>query len=259
MRLRLFLYSIFVLLVCALGGVAVDVRADKPVVYLVGDSTVRTTRDGHAGWGDALMPWLPPANPPRMENHARGGASTRSFRDSGDWEELRVSLKQGDVVLIQFGHNDQGQPKDGKATLDGCGDATTILKGKKGKETVVHSYGWYLNRYIDEILERKAIPVIVTPVPRNRWHGRKVTTSNQPHAKWARQVAAARHVPVLDLNKLVRDHYEQVGQARVDSRYFRAKDETHTTLEGASVTARLAAAALRAHPDANVRHAFGGE
>ena len=257
---RLSLSSICLLLAYALGMAGPVLHANTPVVYLVGDSTVRTLRDGHAGWGDALMPWLPRENAPSIENRARGGASSRSFRDSGDWERIRTALRPGDIVLIQFGHNDQGSPMDSKATLNGTGDDTVTIKGKNGKkDTVVHTYGWYLNRYIDETLERKAIPVVITPVPRNVWRDGKLTTANQVHVEWARTIAATRHVPLLDLNHLVRTQYQQSGKALVSKRFFRKGDETHTTLEGAAVTARIAVSALRTDPDARVRQVFGGK
>ena len=257
---RLSLSSLAILLAYALGMAGSVIHADTPVVYLVGDSTVRTLRDGHAGWGDSLTPWLPRENAPSVENRARGGASSRSFIESGDWERIRTALRPGDVVLIQFGHNDQGSPKDGKASLNGTGDSTVTIKGKNSKkDTVVHTYGWYLNRYIDETLERKAIPVVITPVPRNVWRDGKLNTGSQVHVDWARAVATSRHVPLLDLNQLVRTHYQQSGSALVSKRYFRKGDETHTTLEGAAVTARIAANALRANPDARVRQVFGGK
>jgi rhamnogalacturonan acetylesterase len=243
------------LLVMMAGGWA---RAAAPAIYLVGDSTVRTTQEGKAGWGDALMPWLSP-NPPRVENQARGGASSRSFQEGGWWKKTLDALRPGDLVLIQFGHNDQGSPKDGKASLPGIGDEAARLKTKKGKEFTVRTYGHYLGAMVAEAKAKGAIPVIVTPVPRNLWDGEKIDPRRQPHVAWAKELAAQTGTPLIDLHALVCQEYEKAGRIRVSKHYFQRGDESHTTREGASVSAKLVATALREHSDPAVRQASGGK
>ncbi len=231
--------------------------AAAPTIFLVGDSTVRTNQDGKAGWGDALTPWLSP-NPPQVENQARGGASSRSFLEGGLWKTTLDALRPGDLVLLQFGHNDQGSPKDGKASLPGVGEEAARLKTKKGKEYIVHTYGHYLGAMVADAKAKGAYPVIVTPVPRNLWDGEKMAAGRQPHVAWAKDFATKSGTPLIDLHVLVRQEYEKAGRVRVSKHYFKRGDESHTTREGASVTAKLLAKALREHPDPAVRQASGG-
>ncbi|HEX8013700.1 MAG TPA: SGNH/GDSL hydrolase family protein, partial [Flavobacterium sp.] len=88
---------------------------NKPTVYTVGDSTVKNGRgDGSGGlwgWGDYIGQFLDTTKV-RIENHALGGTSSRTFQDKGLWTAVLNKLKKGDYVLIQFGHNDDGPLND---------------------------------------------------------------------------------------------------------------------------------------------------
>ena len=99
--------AIFLIALCAL---AANARADEPAhrIFIAADSTAATygpERAPPAGWGQALQSWLDPAQW-QVRNHAIGGRSTRSFINEGRLDVVAKALQGGDVLLIQFGHND---------------------------------------------------------------------------------------------------------------------------------------------------------
>ena len=122
-----------------------------PTVWLVGDSTVRNGRGDGAnnqmGWGDELAPYLD-LNKVNLVNRAIGGRSSKTYITEGHWDEVLAMIKPGDIVLIQFGHNDGGThrmiPSRARASLPGVGDETQEIENPilKQHETV-HTFGWY--------------------------------------------------------------------------------------------------------------------
>src|SRR5436853_5484556 len=82
-------------------------------VYLVGDSTcANKTADKRpeTGWGEMLQQYFHPAKI-KVDNRALNGRSTKSFIDEGHWQAIVSSLKVGDYVFIEFGHNDEKKDK----------------------------------------------------------------------------------------------------------------------------------------------------
>ena len=152
-------------------------------------------------------------------------------------------LKAGDVVILQFGHNDNGA----RGALSGIGDETQARDRPGTKETeTVHTFGWYLRRYIDETRAQGATPVVCSLVPRNRWHDGKIARPADSHADWARAVAESEQAPFLDLNRLLADRYDALGQDATTALF--ADKAVHTNWAGAELTARVVADALRALP-----------
>src|ERR1700750_2737318 len=101
-----------------------------PTLYLVGDSTVRNGHgdgaNGQWGWGEPLVDYFDPAKI-NVVNRAIGGMSSRPFIHEGHWEEYLAMMKRGDIMLLQFGHNDGGaldDPARARATIPGTGDET---------------------------------------------------------------------------------------------------------------------------------------
>ena len=225
--------------------------AKLPTLLLVGDSTVRNGRgdgaSGQWGWGEPLAKLLDPAQV-NVVNRAVGGLSSRTFLTKGHWDRARQFLKPGDVVLIQFGHNDAAPLNDDKrarGTIDGIGVETETIDNllTKQRETV-GTYGSYLRRYIRETREAGATPVLCTLVPRKKWQDGKIVRSTASYAGWARAVAAAEGVEVIDLNELVAARYDTLGAAEVDKLF--ADEHTHTSRAGAELNAAIVAEALRA-------------
>ena len=232
----------------ALVGFAARATADeppaRPTLYLVGDSTVNNGSGkgdgGLWGWGGPIAPMFDPGKI-RVENRARGGRSSRTFLTEGLWDKVRDALKPGDFVLIQFGHNDGGPLDTGRAraSLKGTGDeARDVTPEATGKPETVHTYGWYLRRYVADAKAKGATPIILSPVPRNIWTADgTVARASKDYGKWAAEVAKAEGVPFLDLNDLAAKRYEADGRPKVEAEYFTKADHTHTTVAGARVNA----------------------
>ncbi|MDP4227801.1 MAG: SGNH/GDSL hydrolase family protein, partial [Bacteroidota bacterium] len=83
----------------------------KPALFIIGDSTVRNGdgrgNNGLWGWGDCIAPLFDTAKI-HIENHARGGRSSRTYITEGLWEQVVSQIKPGDYLIMQFGHNDGG-------------------------------------------------------------------------------------------------------------------------------------------------------
>jgi lysophospholipase L1-like esterase len=219
-----------------------------PTLFLVGDSTVNSGgQNGAFGWGERIAPFFDTRRI-NIVNAAIGGRSSRTFFTEGRWARVMAQLRRGDVVLIQFGHNDGGRIGDPaskhRASLPGTGPETVDDVYADGRKEAVHSYGWYLARYVEQARNKGAIVVIASPVPhRDRWQtGRDFADM----AAWGRQVASAGGAHFIDLTKLVADGYRAIGPATADT--FFADARTHTNAAGAAFNARRVAAGLAALP-----------
>lgn len=218
--------------------------ADRPTLFLIGDSTVKNGTKGQQGWGERLADQFE-TNSIRIVNHARGGRSSRTYLTEGLWDKVLAELKPGDYVLMQFGHNDGGPLDSGRAraSLKGVGDESQVITNKTTKviETV-HAYGWYLQRYVDDAKKRGASPIVVSPVPRNIWKTGHVVRSTDDYAVWAREAANSSGALFLNLNALVADRYDQLGESEVDKLF--GGDHTHTNPQGAALNAEIVAKGL---------------
>ncbi len=158
----------------------------KPTVYLVGDSTVKNGQGDGAGglwgWGDYIGQFLDTSKVD-VKNHALGGTSSRTFQSQGLWQPVKDSLKKGDYVLIQFGHNDGGPINDdfrARGTIKGVGEESEEIDNVlTGEHEIVHSYGWYIRKLIKDAKEQGATPIVMSPIPRNNWKNGKIPRNNE--------------------------------------------------------------------------------
>ncbi|SHI57962.1 rhamnogalacturonan acetylesterase [Pseudozobellia thermophila] len=225
----------------------------KPVVYTVGDSTVKSGRgdgaNGLWGWGDFIQHFLD-STEVRVENHAMGGTSSRTFIDKGLWDSVYLKLNKGDYVLIQFGHNDDGPINDNfraRGSLQGIGDeAKEIDNILTGKHETVHSYGWYLKKMVAEAKNKGAVPIVLSPMPRNLWRNGKVVREPESYPLWAKQVAEQEGASFVDLNEKMALEMEKMGEMGVTGNHFYERDPTHTTARGAVLAASVISSELRA-------------
>jgi lysophospholipase L1-like esterase len=223
-----------------------------PTVYLIGDSTVKTGRGngegGQYGWGQVINLHFD-AGKASIVNQAIGGRSSRTFLTEGRWERVMESLKPGDFVLMQFGHNDGGQMFRGsrpRASIKGNGDETRDgVVENSGKTETVRSFGWYLRKYIAETKEKGAHPIVLSPIPRNIWRDGSVVRASQDYGLWAKQAAEVHDAFFIDLNEIVARRYESDGQDVVSRKYFTSADHTHTSKLGAEVNAECVVAGIR--------------
>lgn len=220
-----------------------------PTLLLIGDSTVRNGRGdgagGQWGWGDPLATHFDSAKI-NVVNRAIGGLSSRTFLTQGHWERALTLLKRGDVLLLQFGHNDSAPLNDDKrarGTIRGTGEETETIDNilTKQRETV-GTYGSYLRRYIRDAKAAGVTPIVCTLVPRKTWKDGKIVRSSDSYAAWAREVAQQEGVPCIDLNELVAARYNELGEAAVNALF--ADEHTHTSRAGAELNASIVAREL---------------
>jgi len=224
----------------------------RPTLYLIGDSTVKNGQGrgdgGLWGWGNYL-PAAFDTTRLRIENDARGGTSSRTFRTQGLWEKVRAKIRPGDYVIMQFGHNDSSPLTDStraRGTIRSNGDESQEVYNYLTKQKeVVHSYGWYLRQFIAEARAQGATVVVCSPIPRNSWAKGKVNRSTTDYGQWAAQAARQGQATFIDLNQLVADKYDRAGETLVKSTYFNATDHTHTIEAGARLNAEAVAEGIR--------------
>ena len=242
----------------------------KPVVFFTGDSTVKNAdkeEDGMWGWASQAQTVFDESKI-TLFNAARAGRSTRSFLREGLWDEVYNSLQPGDFVTIQFGHNDICPITDAKArgVIPGTKDTLHVYKMDNGTYEVVYSFGWYLKKFIDDVREKGATPILVSLTPRNEWPGGKVERRDNTYGKWYREVVAETGVEFIDLHNIsadfldkkfskklgskVKDNKEMLKAAEqkikeeAGAKYFK-KDHTHTSKLGAQMNAQSFAKGLR--------------
>jgi lysophospholipase L1-like esterase len=212
----------------------------RPTLFLVGDSTVKNGTRGQEGWGSQIGKYFDTTRI-NLTNSAIGGRSSRSFQTEGRWDKVLADLKPGDLLLIQFGHNDGSNPRNdpkNRGSLRGGGEETVEVDNPAlpgGKETV-HTFGWYMRKYAADAKAKGATPIICSLVPRNDWKDGKILRGSESYAKWAREAADAEHVPFIDLNDIAARRYEELGEATVKS--FFPDEHTHTNVAGADVNAQ---------------------
>ncbi len=229
----------------AMAFVAATLAPTTPplTIFLVGDSTMadkpNPANNPERGWGQELPEFVD--SDTHIHNHAVNGRSTKSFLDEGKWEAVRSQLARGDVVVIQFGHNDE-------KTEDSLRYAAP-----RG------AYRDNLTRFVRETRERGATPILFTPIVRRQFAADG--TMQNTHGEYpevVRELARTLNVPLVDLNalseKLVRSQgvegskrlYVWTSAGQYPAFPLARQDNTHLTPLGATMIAHVAAQALRA-------------
>jgi len=230
-------------------------------IYLIGDSTVTdyslednydTKRYPLVGWGQVFQPFfqkdslklvsniLGEAKEVKVDDRAKGGRSTRTFFQEGRWSVVYNELKKGDVVMIQFGHND--------ASVE-----------KTERYVDIQGYKEFLRLFVNQTREKGATPILLTPVTRNNsWENGKLKNAHGEYPKAMKDVAKELNVKLIDLNELSMAFFSSKGQEYVTNTYFMnfkgglypaypngRKDNTHFKGEGAKEVARLVFNAMK--------------
>jgi len=221
-----------------------------PSIYLIGDSTVRNGRgdggNGQWGWGDFLAAYvdLSKAN---VVNRAVGGLSSRTYLTYGHWDRVKAMLQPGDAVIMQFGHNDASDINDkyrARGSIKGFGEETEEIENTMtGQHEIVHSYGWYLRKYMEDAQATGAHPIVCSPVPRKIWDNRTIVRGTDSYGDWAEAVAKRAGIAFVDLEELAASGYDQLGPAAVDLLFGDA--HTHTNAAGAVLNAGCFVQGLR--------------
>jgi rhamnogalacturonan acetylesterase len=232
---------------------AADEPARLPTLFIVGDSTVRTGTRGQRGWGDPVAAYFDKTKI-KVENHAIGGRSSRTFITEGRWDRVLAAAKPGDFVLVQLGHNDGGpldDPARARGSIRGTGDeAKEIDNPITKKKEVVHTYGWYMRKYVTDAKAKGMTPIILSPVPHcPRAQVQKGDVEKSNYVVWSEEVAKAEKAHFIHLNRIVTGRYAELTPAEVKSRYFTPADNTHTSPAGAGLNAACVVEGVRGLTD----------
>jgi lysophospholipase L1-like esterase len=177
MRKKLAAIALPILLVAALAFRAAPIVT----IYLAGDSTMapkETSKRPETGWGEALQACFSTSGV-RVVNRAANGRSTKSFIAEGRWKSIVDSLKPGDYVVIQFGHNDE---------------KVTMPAGASPAE-----YGANLSRFVDEVREKDATPILLTPTARRMFENDTIVDSHGEYPDVVRTLRKQKKVPFVDM------------------------------------------------------------
>jgi lysophospholipase L1-like esterase len=152
-------------------------------VYLAGDSTMANKEVKaypETGWGMPFYAFFD--STVTVDNRAKNGLSTKTFINGNLWQSITQNLKEGDYVLIQFGHNDEVPTK--RSYINEAGYTTNLLK------------------FVKETRDKNAIPVLITPVARRMFNAAgTVEGTHEVYSALVRKVAAEQNVPLIDLDK----------------------------------------------------------
>ncbi|MGC4074293.1 MAG: GDSL-type esterase/lipase family protein [Nibricoccus sp.] len=222
-------------------------NAALPTLWVAGDSTAANGSPVATGWGKPL-PVFFDATKINVANRARGGRSSKTFVTEGLWDQIVKELKKGDVVLIQFGHNDGGDVFKGKAraSLPGLGEETQEGTLPDGKVETAHTFGWYMRKMIADVKGKGATPILLSLTIRQRWQDGKVERANGKYSQWTADLAKSEGTAFIDLSTMIADRYDVLGEEKVKA--FFPKDYVHTGPEGAELTASLVVAGLKGLP-----------
>jgi lysophospholipase L1-like esterase len=228
----------------------------KPTLFLIGDSTVKNGQDTGTGnmwgWGH-LLPAYFDASKITVENDALGGTSSRTFfEDPGLWRKVLAKVRPGDFVMMQFGHNDntalpQSDTTRFRSTIKGNGEETVQGPMKGGGMETIHSYGWYIRQFIGQTQAKGAQPIVCSLVPRNAWTEGKVHRGDTSYGLWAKEAVeqAGGNALFLPLNRIIADHYDQMGQEKVKALFPSEREATHTDWAGATLNAACVVEGIR--------------
>lgn len=230
-------------------------------IYLIGDSTVAdyslendydSKRYPLVGWGQVFQPFfvsdslkhvehlLGKVDQVKIDDRAKGGRSTRTFFQEGRWSAIYKILQKGDVVMMQFGHNDGAV-------------------NKPERYVDIQGYKEFLRLFIDQTRQKGAVPILLTPVARNYpWKDGKLHNVHGEYPQAAKEVAVELDVKLIDLNELSMAHFSEKGQDYVTENYFMnfpagrfqaypdgQKDNTHFQTAGGKAVAKLVFDAMK--------------
>lgn len=207
-------------------------------IYVCGDSTAAPYAPERApitGWGQVLEEYLPGC---RVVDAARGGRSTKSFLAEGRLIEIEREIQPGDLMLIQFTHN----------------DTSDLIWRHTDPNT---SFVSNLSLYVDTARLHDAMPVLMTPIPRRYWHDGVLLESHGEYPDAIRRLARTKNVPLIEIYHQGMAKIREMGNEESAKLYMHVapgiypdypngqSDDTHTQRAGAELYARMTADALK--------------
>ena len=203
-----------------------------PTLFLLGDSTVCDQGgEPYASWGQMLPRFLKSGI--GVANLGQSGETYRESIARRRLDKILSVMQPGDTVLMQYGHNDQKQIKDGKG-----GPFTTYKAEIRTHVAGVRAHG--------------GVPVIISPMERRSFDGQgKVRPSLIDYADAARQVAQELEVAFIDLNAISKPFYEALGPEKSKLAFAEPKpgqtDNTHHNNYGSYQLAKAVVTGIRAN------------
>jgi len=206
---------------------------------MCGDSTMSIKEKKaypETGWGMPFVYfWDSTIN---IENLAKNGRSTSSFRNEGLWQIVLDKAAEGDYVFIQFGHNDEVPTKK---------TYTTEAEFKNN-----------LKQYVTEARSKKTIPILLTPMARRKFDANgKIEGTHDVYSQIVRDVAKEEKVVLFDMDKITQQLYQQFGVDNSKLLFMQLKlnehpnypegrdDNTHFNELGARLNAQLVLTEIR--------------
>ena len=222
--------------------ISLNCLAQKPTIYGIGDSTmankVKPEENPERGWGQMLPLFF--NDNITIDNRALNGRSTRSFINEKHWDNILKTLKKGDYVFIQFGHNDQKEK-----------DST--------RYTNPHTaYRHNLIRFVEETRAKGATPILFSSIVRRNFNEKGVLISTHgEYTMEARLVAQEYNVPFIDMEYLTELLEQSYGPEKSKQLHLHYKageipyykedkaDDTHLCVKGATEVAKIAVQELK--------------
>jgi lysophospholipase L1-like esterase len=218
---------------------------DAVTVYIAGDSTVTDQpAEPWSSWGQMLPRFF--AQGVAVSDQAESGLALYSFERQKRLDKVLSTMKKGDYLFVQFGHNDQ------KDKTPGSGPFT--------------SYKENLKRFVDAARRKGGIPVLVSPMERRRWNGNQPQPTLADYAEAVRQVGKEKNAPVIDLNAMSLKFYTALGPVNSTKAFVQypantfpgqdkaLKDDTHHNVYGGYELARCVVEGIKANVPALAAH-----
>ena len=204
--------------------------AEVPTLFLLGDSTVcDQPGEPYNSWGQMLPRFFKPGV--AVSNHGESGETYRDSLGRRRIDKIAASMKPGDTILMQFGHNDQKQIKDGK------GGPFTTYKAE-------------IKAHVDMVRARGGLPVLVSSMERRAFDAQgKVVPSLIDYAEATRQSAQELNLPFIDLNAMSKTLYAALGPEGSKAAFAEPTpgrlDNTHHNSYGSYQLAKAVVVGLR--------------
>ncbi|MDC7684957.1 rhamnogalacturonan acetylesterase [Asticcacaulis sp. BYS171W] len=212
----------------ALAIQAIEIQKATPArrVFIVGDSTVADQGGAdYASWGQMLPRFL--SSELSVANHARSGETMKSFITSLRWDKVMSEVRPGDILLIQFGHNDQKKqwPR-------------TYVAAARG-------YPAYLKALVADAQDHGVQVVLISPVSRRSFKDGKINNTLAGYDDAVRNTAKDLGIPFIDLTAKTKTLYEALGPEISPLAFANSgKDGTHHNAYGAFTIANYVAQAI---------------
>ncbi|MBQ8616609.1 MAG: rhamnogalacturonan acetylesterase [Clostridia bacterium] len=208
-------------------------------IYICGDSTAASYAPERApitGWGQVLSEFIPGVT---VVNKAMGGRSTKSFLSEGRLVDIEKEIQPGDLLLIQFTHN----------------DTSDLVWRHTDPHT---SFVSNLSIFVDTARIHGAIPVLMTPIPRRYWRDGVLIDAHGEYPEAIRRLAVQKGVALLEVCEEGMKALREMGEEATHPLYMNvepglypaypdgSRDDTHTQRAGAQFYARITAELLKA-------------